>query len=171
MDAYCKIGDRLATDSIVNVETSAQRVADGLADLTGMEIPGEPHFWHKHDSAGKAMAHALKLREAGDLEEARLRFADLSIALSSLVKATGVPPSYPQEIQELHCPMYSEGQGGSTWLQLAGEVSNPFLGSAMLACFDSRTTLPVAAGAATLPDTSATQPATQPQSPSDDPSL
>ncbi len=162
LDAYLKIGSGLADDSIENAKPHAQRVADGLAALTEMEIPGEPHFWHQHDDAGKARDHALKLREASDLEEARLRFADLSIALSSLMKATGVPPSYPQQIQELHCPMYREGQGGSTWLQPAGDVRNPFYGSAMLACFDSRTALPVTGQAATQPKAPTTQPTTQP---------
>ena len=162
LNAYLKIGDRLAADSIQNVEASAQRVADGLANLTGMDIPDRPQFWHKHNEAGKALAQALKLRDARDLEEARLRFADLSIALGSLVKVTGVPPSYPKQLQELHCPMYRQGQGGSIWLQSAGDVRNPFLGSVMPTCFDSRTALPVTGMAASPPNAPATPPATQP---------
>ena len=158
LDAYLHIGDTLASDSTEDVGADAKRVVDGLGVLTGIEIPDDPHFWHKHDEVEKAKEHAQKFNGIKNLEEARLRFADLSIALGSLVKATGVPPSYRQEVQELHCPMYRDGQGGSTWLQLAGDVRNPYYGSAMLACFDTRTAMPVTGAAATQPGTPATQP-------------
>jgi membrane fusion protein, copper/silver efflux system len=161
MDAYLKIGDALAGDSIDNINNAAQQVADGLTALTGMQIPDEPNFWSEHDTE-KAMAHALKLGNAADIEEARLRFADLSITLGSLLKATGVPPSYSKEVQELHCPMYQQGQGGAIWLQSAGDVRNPFLGSVMIDCFDNRAALPVTGQSTTTPDASSTQPSTQP---------
>lgn len=161
LNAYLRIGDQLASDSTEDVGPSAQRIVDGLAALTGMDIPDDPHFWHKHDEVAKAKEHAQKLKETNNIEDARLRFADLSIALGSLVKATGVPPSYQKEVQELHCPMYREGQGGSTWLQLAGDVRNPFYGSAMLACFDARTALPVTGAAATQQKTPAAEPSIQ----------
>ncbi len=70
-------------------------------------------------------------------------FADLSAALAKLIKATGVPPSYPAQVQQLHCPMYRSDEGGSIWLQPKGSVRNPFYGSMMLTCFDERTVLPV----------------------------
>jgi membrane fusion protein, copper/silver efflux system len=166
MDAYLKIGNGLADDSIENAGASAQQVVDGLTAVTGMQIPGDPQFWSRHDDVKKAITQAQKLNAAGDLEEARLRFADLSVAMGSLLKTTGVPSSYPQEVQELHCPMYRQGQGGSMWLQLTGDVRNPFLGTAMIDCFDSRTALPVTGTAATTqPDT---PPTTQPTSSTDD---
>ncbi len=74
----------------------------------------------------------------------RRAIADLSVALDKLLKATGVPKDFGQEVQELHCPMYRQGQGGTIWLQIAGEVANPYYGSAMPGCFDKRLALPVA---------------------------
>ncbi len=86
---------------------------------------------------------ALELIDADDLGVARQSFADLSEALSKLIRAMGVPRDYPAQVQELHCPMYRAGQGGSIWLQPAGDIRNPFYGSMMLECFDERRTLPV----------------------------
>jgi hypothetical protein len=115
-------------------------------------IPDDEHFWHKHEEIATARGKALELIESASLQEARLDYADLSVALARLVRATGVPPTYGKEVHQLHCPMYLEGQGGSTWLQLAGDVRNPFYGSKMIECFDKREALPVT-GAGTAPTT------------------
>jgi branched-chain amino acid transport system permease protein len=74
-----------------------------------------------------------------------------SSPLGRLLRATGVPPAYGKEIQELHCPMYREKQGGTIWMQTAGEVRNPYYGKAMLGCFDTRFSLPVTGGKAEGP--------------------
>ena len=116
-------------------------------------IPENEHFWHKHPEAATIGGKAQELIETKDLGQARERFADLSVALGKLLRATGVPSAYGKEVQELHCPMYREKQGGAIWLQPPGEVRNPFYGKAMLGCFDTRVSLPVtgAKPAATTP--------------------
>ncbi|MCZ6542455.1 MAG: hypothetical protein O6768_02185, partial [Planctomycetota bacterium] len=111
--------------------------------LLDVEIPDDKEFWRNHDEVAVVRGIALKLVDETDLEQARLKFADLSAALAKLIKATGVPPSYPTQVHQLHCPMYRSGQGGSIWLQPKGDVRNPFFGSIMLRCFDERSTLPV----------------------------
>ncbi|MBS3822163.1 MAG: DUF3347 domain-containing protein, partial [Phycisphaerae bacterium] len=88
----------------------------------------------------------FKLVDTEDLAEARLRFAEVSTSLETLLMATGVPPSFEREVQVLHCPMYRSGQGGTIWLQAAGDVRNPYFGSTMLECFDERRALPVTGG-------------------------
>jgi hypothetical protein len=40
--------------------------------------------------------------------------------------------------------MYRVGQGGSVWLQPAGDVRNPYYGSVMLECYDEEHSIPVA---------------------------
>ncbi len=40
--------------------------------------------------------------------------------------------------------MYLKDQGGAVWLQAAGDVRNPYMGTRMLECFDERTAIPVA---------------------------
>ncbi len=137
------IGDLLASDSTTGLQEPARQIASTVDRLLQIEIPGSPHFWHEHEQVATVRGKALEISEAKDIETARLAFADLNIALGKLISATGVPPSYEFEVQKLHCPMYREGQGGSTWLQRAGPVRNPFYGSVMLECFDERKALPV----------------------------
>ena len=145
LDAYFQVGERLAADSMDGVAAPARQVAEGVDAMLKVEIPDNPHFWHQHTEVAEIRGHALELAGAKDIEKARGDYADLSIALSKLVRATGVPPVYPKAVEELHCPMYREGQGGTVWLHPAGEVKNPYYGKKMIGCFDWRVTLPVTA--------------------------
>jgi Cu(I)/Ag(I) efflux system membrane fusion protein len=147
LESTFKIGRTLAGDSIEGIADPARRLAQGVDGLMAVEIPEHPHFWHKHEEAATVHGKALELADGGTLDEARLRFADMSVAFSKLLRATGVPPSYERTVLELHCPMYREGQGASTWLQAEGDVENPFFGRSMLGCFDSREALPVTGSA------------------------
>ncbi len=143
LTASFAIGTTLAGDSAEGIEQQARTLAAGVDRLLEAEVPDHPHFWHEHDEVATVRGKALELTGTPDLEQARLKFADLSVALSKLVRATGVPPSHGTEVQELHCPMFRDGQGGSIWLQPKGSPRNPFFGSIMLECFDERSTLPV----------------------------
>lgn len=142
LDSYLTISDTLASDSTDSITAPARRIASAVDAMLEVEIPDAPHFWHQHDEIAIVRSKALELASASTIEEARLAFADLSIALTTLTKATGVPVGFDSEIQELHCPMYLDGQGGSRWLQRAGAVRNPYFGSVMLECFDERSALP-----------------------------
>lgn len=148
--AYFAAGNALAGDSTEGVSDAARRVAAGIDQLLSTQVPGDPHFWHRHEEAAVARGAALQLVEAADIEEARLRFADLSVALTKLLKATGIPPGLGTEVHQLHCPMYREGQGGSIWLQPKGSPRNPFFGSVMLQCFDERSVMPISGSAQTV---------------------
>jgi Cu(I)/Ag(I) efflux system membrane fusion protein len=142
---YLAIGDALASDKLEGIAEQARQLATGLDDLVKLEVPADPHLWHQHqDAIATARSHAFKLIETSDLKQARLEFAQVSTALESLLKATGVPSSFGSQVQVLHCPMYREGQGGTIWLQTAGEVRNPYFGPRMLECFDQRQTMPTA---------------------------
>ncbi len=143
LDHYFAIGDRLAGDAIEGIPAHARKLASGIDRLLETDIPNDVHFWHKHEEVATVRGKALELIDASQIEQARLHFANLSVALGKLVRATGVPPSYPTRVQQLHCPMYRAGQGGNIWLQPQGDVRNPFFGSIMLECFDQRSTLPV----------------------------
>jgi membrane fusion protein, copper/silver efflux system len=143
LDGYFAIGTQLSSDKADALAAPARQVADGADALLAVAIPYDPHFWHRHTELAEVRGKALELVTAKDLDPARQTFADLGVALSRLVRATGVPPTYGKEVQELHCPMYREKQGGTIWLQTAGEVRNPYYGSQMLGCFDTRRTLPV----------------------------
>jgi hypothetical protein len=143
MTAYYAISEALASDTTEGITARARSVADGVDRLLETEIPEAPHFWHRHDEVATVRGKALELIDAPNIDAARLKFADLSVALAKLVRATGVPPSHGTEVHRLHCPMFLEGQGGSVWLQPKGKARNPFMGAVMLECFDERVTLPV----------------------------
>ena len=146
LDAYFVIADRLASDTVEGIAEPARTLGAALDRTIGVPIPGDEHFWHEHTEAAVARGKALELVSAQALPVAREAFAELSHAMDSLMRATGIPPEVEEEVQTLHCPMFREGQGGGTWLQPAGPVRNPFFGSTMLECFDRRETLPVTGG-------------------------
>jgi len=157
-DAYFSISDALAEDTVLGIEKSTRQLAQTIDGLLKIKLNENPHFWHQHEEVATIRGRALEMVDTQDLETARLLYADLSIAMTKLVKATGVPPSYPKHVQELRCPMYREGQGGSTWLAPMGEVRNPFYGRTMPGCFDKRIALPVTGNKAPATQPSATQP-------------
>ncbi len=144
LEHYLAIADTLSADRVEGLGDHADKLAAALDELVKLDVPAAPHFWHEHQNdLATARAGALKLIDTADLEEARLHFAGLSAAFESLLMATGIPPSFDREVQVLHCPMYRRGQGGTIWLQTAGDVRNPYMGSKMLECFDERKALPV----------------------------
>ncbi len=144
---YLAMTDVLANDTTQGVAGHAEQLATALDDLIELDVPADPHLWHKHqDAIATARSNAFKLINTADLAEARLRFAQISTSFESLLMATGVPPSFEREVQVLHCPMYRKDQGGQIWLQPAGDVRNPYMGQRMLECFDERKALPVTGG-------------------------
>jgi len=143
LDGYFRISTALANDSDEELTAPARQIAAGADALIKTAIPENEHFWDKHLEVAMVGGKAQELIETKDIGQARERFADLSVALGKLMRATGVPPTYGKEVQELHCPMYRENQGGTIWLQPAGEVRNPYYGKAMLGCFDTKSSLPV----------------------------
>lgn len=155
LDAYLTIGGQLASDTIDGIPASARSVAEGVDALLAESLE-DPHFWHRHTEAATIRGEALKLVGVTRLDDARLAYAELSLALSKLLKATGIPPTLGKSVEELHCPMYREGQGGGTWLQADSEVRNPFFGATMLRCFDLRMALPPTRGPQSAPDMPAT---------------
>ncbi len=159
LDGYLAIGQKLVADSTSGIAEPARKIAESVDQMLNTAIPTQPHFWHQHEEAAAIRGKAIEIIQAKTLDEARLKYADLSVALSKLLHATGVPPTFGKEVDELHCPMYQEGQGGSIWLQLPGAVQNPFFGTKMPNCFDRRQALPVTGQSSTNTQSG---PATQP---------
>ncbi len=144
LNGYMAIGERLAADDVSGVAAGARRVAGAMDAAVAVAVPGRPGFWNDHPEAAVARGKALELAGTGDLKTAREEFADLSTAMAKLLTGTGVPGSYGKRVDQLHCPMFRQGQGGSVWLQGDGAVRNPYFGQVMLGCFDQRHTVPMA---------------------------
>ena len=131
LSAYLKIGDALAGDSTDGVATNA----DALADAVRRLAPEAPSL-----DAGALTTAMIDLKSADDLQATRDAFAKLSDAMVPLARTTGIPSTFDGgPVQALHCPMYA---GGTRWLQAAGDVRNPYMGSKMLGCFDERDAVP-----------------------------
>jgi Cu(I)/Ag(I) efflux system membrane fusion protein len=151
---YLTIQETLANDSIHGLGKVAGAIGQRVDDLLKITVPDDPHFWHKHEEVATVRGKALELAGATAIDQARLAFADLSVALGKFLGAVGVPASYGKPLEQLHCPMFREGQGGSIWLQPAGgEVRNPYFGQTMPHCFDARKAMPTAK--TTVPGTGA----------------
>ncbi|MGC1481879.1 MAG: efflux RND transporter periplasmic adaptor subunit, partial [Chthoniobacterales bacterium] len=145
LDHSFAIQTALSEDSVAGVAEAAAQFSTAIEALAGTEIPDNPHFWHEHDSELKTIqAQAKKLTQASDIAEARLGFGDLSVPFRQIVMQTGVPAGFGSEVLAMRCPMYLKDQGGAVWLQAAGDVRNPYMGTRMLECFDERTAIPVA---------------------------
>lgn len=148
LDAYFAIADALAADSADTIAGAGRRLGAAAAALAETSIPDKPHFWHQHTQIGDVRRLAGELGKGPGIVDARGHVAELSVALGALLRATGVPPSYGKQVEELHCPMY---QDGSTWLQAGGGARNPYYGAKMLTCSDARVALPVSGTQGTQP--------------------
>lgn len=144
LDGYLAVQRALAADDLAPVAARARELAAAVDQLAAVPVSGQPGFWEAHQ-ASAVRDGARALAQARTLDAAREAFAPLSRAAVALVSATGVPAGLG-ELDALHCPMYAQADGGATWLQPAGAVRNPYLGSAMLTCSDDRKPLPAAGG-------------------------
>lgn len=156
LEACFTIADQLAADSVENVDAPAGQVAAAAARLLEAPMGGSADLDSRQEQIETLRREALTLADASDLAQARLAFAGLSTAVLELTEVTGVPAGLEQSVQRLHCPMY---EGGTWWLQPAGEVRNPYMGSAMLTCHDERDALPVTPVGEVGVEEAATQPA------------
>lgn len=148
LGSYLFIQDALARDSTEGVADAARSLAGAVGAMQNVAIPGQTHFWHQlTDPLTRLIAESSEVTTAGDLAAARLAFGNLSVAFRRIVTDTGVPSGYSQPVMAMHCPMFAEDQGGAVWLQTGEKVRNPYMGSAMLGCFDDRKVIPVTGSA------------------------
>jgi hypothetical protein len=145
LDGYAAVRRSLASDRLAPA-AERQALAQAVDRLAAVEVPGAPGYWREHGAAELGEG-ARALAQEGSLDGARKAFLQVSRLVGELVRATGVPAARAP-LEELHCPMYGEGDAGATWLQPAGPPVNPYMGKAMVACFDRRAPLPAAAEAA-----------------------
>lgn len=148
LNGYLAIGQQLVADATSGIDQPARAIAAGIDRMLRTPVPGDAEFWKNHEEAATVRGKALEIidaADAGNLDDVRVKYADLSVALGKLLRATGVPVTFARQVDELHCPMYHEGQGGSSWLQARdADVQNPYFGTKMPGCFDRREALPSA---------------------------
>ncbi|MDD9932980.1 MAG: efflux RND transporter periplasmic adaptor subunit [Myxococcales bacterium] len=114
VEGYLAMQQALADDDLARTRAAAAALAQAAA------ATNEQLAMAAHGSA-----------QAADLDGARGPLERMGRAVLALVRAHGNPLDRP--LREAHCPMAQNSLGG-TWLQLDGELRNPFYGAAMLTC-------------------------------------
>ena len=113
VDPYLKIQRSLFGDSLDEVKASAGNIATAATTL------GAPAF--KIDTA------AAQLTSAGDLPDAREKFARLSDAIITYMDGEHLTP--PAGVHIAQCETTRKG-----WLQEGDSIANPYDGSSAPAC-------------------------------------
>lgn len=133
LDAYLALHDALASDRLDGVSAAAGALTEAFRPLTEATPAGDPHFWHMRSTETAAvLENAEALAAATTLQDARVAFGRLSTPLVALVDAMGTPDGYDLAVHR--CGMAADVPEGGVWLQRAGDVRNPYFGSAMLTC-------------------------------------
>jgi hypothetical protein len=113
VDPYLKIQQALADDSMDGVKANAGEIATASASL------GAP--------AAKIDTAAVQLASATEIDDARTKFATLSVALDGYM--TGLHLEPPEGVRVVVCPMVQK-----PWLQKGDAIENPYYGKEMLTC-------------------------------------
>jgi hypothetical protein len=113
IDPYLAIQDGLARDSIDQLRANAGNIATAATAL------GAPAM--KIDTA------AVQLAAAGNLDDARDKFATLSDAVVAYMDGLHLKPG--DGVRQAYCPMRQK-----PWLQKGDSIANPYYGSSMLTC-------------------------------------
>ncbi len=133
LDGYVAIQERLAADDL----PGAKRAFDQLGSKTRAFKPREHQALWKEFSSQITELTATGAR-SNDLKAARATFDTLSQVVIRMLGRLGNPLAGPLEIA--FCPMANDGDGAQ-WLQRSGDIVNPYMGQAMLACGEIQSTL------------------------------
>lgn len=113
LDPYLRIQEALSDDRVDGVKENAGSIATAAAAL------GAPAM--KIDTA------ALQLASAGEIEDARAKFGELSSAIDTYM--TGLKLKAPEGVKVAFCPMVHK-----PWLQASATIENPYYGKSMSTC-------------------------------------
>ena len=142
IEAYLRLVDQLAADRFEPGSAPAaldQSLARFARQLNAAALDGADRSTEHVQAARRA---AQRLGDVDRIDAAREVTAKLSQAMADLLELTGTPPATKTELLQFHCPMYQEEQGGTPWLQPAGEPRNPYYGAEMLRCHDKKQAVP-----------------------------
>ena len=156
IEAYLAIAAPLIDDHIDGVNQAAQRLADAAKQLAQLPTPGGAEATYPKDSLPRIQSAAEALAQVESVGNARLALRDLSDALRILLHATGIPPTWSDDLHEVRCPMFPTLGENAWWFQTATTTANPYMGQSMLTCHDQRFALLTTGGEA--PESTAEEP-------------
>jgi len=86
---YFSLQRALYGDSLDAAAESAATLGSRLEELTSIEVPGQPHFWHQKPDVSSIRGKAKEIAGSRDLDSSRTAFGHLSVALESLIRVPG----------------------------------------------------------------------------------
>ncbi len=134
-DQYFAVKDGLVKTDGNTVSTQAKELLNAI-NLVDMQLlnPAEHTVWMKILKALKSDSESIS--KTTDPARQRQYFMPLSNNMYSLIKASnlGIPMYYQ------HCPMANKGKGAD-WLSKEMAVKNPYFGSQMMTCGNTKETI------------------------------
>ena len=128
VDEYLALRDALVAGDWPTAEAAADDLQAAVAGAD-MGAMGDYHgLWM--DYAVPLGRDAREVAIAGNLEDARVAFAELTPALVAAVRALG---EGGRDLYLQHCPMAFDNEGAE-WVSDETEIRNPYFGEAMLTC-------------------------------------
>ena len=127
-DEYLTLRDALVASDWPAAEAAAEDMQAAIAGAD-MGAMGEYHGpWMEY--AVPLQRAAKEVAIAGNLEDAREAFAELTPAMVAAVRAMG---DGGRSLYVQHCPMAFNNEGAD-WVSDESEIRNPYFGDAMLTC-------------------------------------
>ena len=128
--AYFEIQQGLSKDDLSRSAQGTDEIANSLKGVDMALLEGRAHMaWMEH--LKRLQASVEKMRQAGDIETARVAFEPLSEAMTAVAGRFGT--GLQESVYRFHCPM-ALGNHGASWLQEAEMTENPYLGGRMYRC-------------------------------------
>ena len=124
---YLELQAQLADDAAQSAHMSLKALLDRVIAAAGDETLPESTTMRLH----KMHSALLKVGEKTDVEADRAVFRTLSEHILAIEQSGGNPLAQPLSV--IHCPMAFEDEGAD-WLQVRGDVANPYFGASMLRC-------------------------------------
>jgi len=129
LTGYLKVKNALTNDKDSEAAEAASELVKAFETMDKAALTAEQIKVY-NDVEADAREHAEHIASnAGNIVHQREHFDTLSQEVYELVKATGAG----QKLYYTNCPMYNNNKGAN-WLSETKEVSNPYLGQAMLTC-------------------------------------
>ena len=127
-DEYLTLRDALVASDWPAAEAAAEDMQAAIAgaDMGAMGEYHEP--WMEY--AVPLQRAAKEVAIAGNLEDAREAFSELTPAMVAAVRTLG---DGGRSLYVQHCPMAFDNEGAD-WVSDESEIRNPYFGDAMLTC-------------------------------------
>tara|TARA_R110002096_G_scaffold257141_1_gene450446 strand:- start:16 stop:1875 length:1860 start_codon:yes stop_codon:yes gene_type:complete len=135
-NAYIELKDAFVGDDSSIASRSAESLLSAMKKVDMKELSNNEAHNHWMLISKEIKGSATSISEISDIEKQRGHLKHLSAHLSKAVKLFGVN----QKVYEQFCPM-ADNNKGAYWLSLNEPIKNPYYGSKMLTCGDTKTVI------------------------------